>query len=557
MQKLINKFLKLRGITTKNRSEKLDMTEEMIPSASLMKDAEKFINRVIELIQNKKRIVVYGDYDADGVFSTVLMVRALRDLSKFITGKEGKIHYFIPHRFKDGYGMKPKTIDKLRDKFPKTDVIITVDNGILAFDAIEHAQNLGIEVIVTDHHAGLPDKNPDCDIVVNPNRFDDNYPFKGISGTIVVYKLFLELAQTKVPELYNQYHSYVDFAGLSAITDVMPILYENRVYLKQALAIFNKESEHKRRFAWTAMIELLTSMKKMQKNHVINETDFGFTFGPMINAQSRVYGIADVAVDLFLSVKTEDVRSKVEFLFDTNETRKKVSDAAFIKAQEVDYTGQSSIVYVDETLGDGYIGLIAGRLAEKYHRPTIVFTKSEGVYKGSARAGLDINLIQALRKSEDLTVALGGHAGAAGLSVEIDEFEQFRTSITKTFEEVVPENVDTTRISDFDVTIDDLSYDLLDKFQDLAPFGEQFTAPVFKLNDLVIQDVKKMGSEKNHLKLICDGIDVIFWNGVSQVYDLAITATSVSVIGEVQVNEFLGRTSMQIIARSDADLQFK
>lgn len=555
---MIRDYLKSKGVTADNRDLMLDMQEAQIPSALLMKDAEKFVQRIYELIMAGKRIVVYGDYDADGVCATTTMVRALRDLAVILTGKPGKIKYFIPHRFVDGYGMKPKTIDKLRDKFPKTDVIITVDNGIVAFDAIEYAKSLGYEVIVTDHHGGVAGRNPNCDIVVNPNRYDDDYPFKGISGTTVVYKLFLEVAKRYCPEHLDKFRSYVDFAGISTISDVMPVLYENRVYLKQALAIFNGESEHRRRFAWSAIIELLQSMKKLTKDKVIEETDFGFTFGPMINAQSRVYGIADTAVDLFLSQNTEDVRSKVAFLFETNKGRKEISDAAFVRAQETDYSGRSSIIFIDDSLGDGYIGLVAGRMAEKYNRPSVVFTRGEGgVLKGSARAGLDnLHLLDCLRQVQDLTVALGGHSGAAGLSIPEANFEAFKERLEVIFDAAIPADADVRKPADFTIDADQLTYDLLNSFERLAPFGPGFELPLFEVVDLPIDEVKAMGQEKNHLKLVCDGFDVILWNGVPLVGDKAKAAKTVSVTGQAQVNEFLNRKTMQLIARSENSLVF-
>lgn len=555
---MIAQYLKSKGVTKENRSMMLDMTEPQIPSALLMKDADKFVDRIYELIMECKRIVVYGDYDADGVCATVATVRILRELSVILTGKPGKIHYFIPHRFKDGYGMKPKTIDKMRDKFPKSDVIITVDNGIVAFDAIDYAKSMGYEVIVTDHHRGIDGRNPDTDIVVNPNRYDDDYPFKGISGTTVVYKLFLEVAKRYCPDKLDQFRAYVDFVGLSVISDVMPVLYENRVYLKQALDIFNGVSEHRRRFAWTSIIELLTSMKKLSRDKVITEGEFGFTFGPMINAQSRVYGVADTVVDLFLSMNTEDVRSKVAFLFDTNMERKETSDAAFVKAQEVDYSGLNSVIFIDDTLGDGYIGLIAGRMAEKYNRPAVVFTRGEGgVLKGSARAGLNsLNLLACLRQVEDLTVALGGHAGAAGLSIKEDKFDEFKERLSAIFDAEIPNDAGDRKPADFVISSDDLTYDLLNEFERLGPFGQSFELPLFEVQNLPIDEVKVMGQDKNHLKMVCDGFDVILWNGVPLVGDKAKSSSTVTVTGQAAVNEFLNKKTMQLIARSETSLAF-
>lgn len=554
---MIDRFLEMRGITPENRDEMLNMTEEQIPSALLMKDAEKFIDRLHQLLVSKKRILVYGDYDADGVCATTVVVRILRDLSKYHTGGTGKIKFFIPHRFIDGYGMSVASVNKVKDANPKLDAIITVDNGIRSIEAIAHAQRLGFEVLVTDHHLG-GDEEPACDIIVNPNRKDDPYPFKGICGTAVAYKLLLAYAHKYAPEMVNTVRSYVDFVGIASVADVMPVLKENRVYINQALDIFNQESEHRRRFAWAAMIEHLQAIKKVGRDKVFNEVDFGFTFAPMINAQSRVYGDAGTAVNLFLSTNTEDVREKVRFVVETNAERKRVADEAFLRAQEVDYSGQNSIVMVDTSLGEGYIGLVSGKLAEKYHRPAIVFTKSEGgKLKGSARAGLDnLHLLNCLNQAAELTTSLGGHEGAAGLSIKAENYEAFKERLTDIFNASIPADTVEVKPADFVITGDELTYDLINSFDRLGPFGERFAQPSFKIENLPIDEVKSMGKEKNHLKLVCDGFDVILWNGYELVGPQAKAASTVTVTGKATVNEYGGGKTMQIMVDSEKHLSF-
>lgn len=557
-KQLISQFLELRGISPENKAEMLDMTEDQIPSVLLMKDAEKFIDRLHELLTTGKRILIYGDYDADGVCSTTIMVRILRELSKYHTGKDGKIKFFIPHRFIDGYGMSVASVNKVRDRNPKLDAIITVDNGIRSIEAIDHAMRLGYEVLVTDHHLGEDDE-PNCDIIVNPNRKGDPYPFKGICGTAVAYKLMLAYAHKYAPEMVDTVRSFVDFVGIATVADVMPVLKENRVYIKQALDIFNGESEHRRRFAWTAMIEHLISVKKVSKGKIFNEVDFGFTFAPMINAQSRVYGIASTAVDLFLSTNTEDVREKVRFIVETNAERKRVADEAFMRAQEVDYSGRSGIVMTDTSLGEGYIGLVSGKLAEKYHRPTVVFTKSEGgKLKGSARAGMDdLHLLNCLKEVAHLTTSLGGHEGAAGLSIKAENYDAFKSSLEEVFDRTVPEDTVEVKPADFVIGADQLTYDLINSFDRLGPFGQAFGQPTFQVCDLPIDEVKSMGKEKNHLKIMCDGFAIILWNGYELVADRAKKASTVTVTGQAVVNEYLGAKTMQLMVNSEKQLIFK
>ena len=300
MDKNVKKYIQQTGIEKDPLA--LNMTREQIPSVLLMKDAQKFIDEIAVLVTSGKRICIIGDYDTDGVNSTSSQYRFLLLAIKYLNEKldnpnPAKVMYYIPHRFEDGYGITPKVIDKVLLRNPKTDVLITCDNGIVAFEAAEYAKQKGLQLIITDHHLPLDNgKLPEADIIVNPNRLDDDYPFKGISGTVVVYKLFCEFAKQYCPEHLDQFLSFVDFAGISVISDVMNVTYENRVYLKETLDIFNGQSKYPLRFAWVAMIESLRRSKKLEADHVFTEKDFGFLFSPMLNAQSRVLGAASAGV---------------------------------------------------------------------------------------------------------------------------------------------------------------------------------------------------------------------------------------------------------------------
>ena len=530
-----------------------NMTWEQIPSALLMKGAEKFIDRIYELIMNETRICVVGDYDADGVFSTSTLVRCLRLAAKLL-GKTAKITYQIPHRFEDGYGLSKKVIDKVIAKNPKVQTIITCDNGIVAFDAVQYAKMKGIEVIITDHHKAKEDGTlPDTDIIVNPNRLDDDYPFKGISGTIVVYKLFLEFAKRYFPENYEDFQSFVDLAGVSVISDVMPVTYENRVYLKETLKIFNNEGLFKRRFAWTAIIEALRHSGKLSKESIINEKDLGFSFSPMINAQSRVYGIADLGIDLFLSTNTTDVREKVAFLVETNEERKRVSNEAFLEAEQVDFGDKALIVYRNDNLGDGYIGLVAGKLAERLNRPTIVLTMNHGVLKGSARTAQGVDLFSILSKASHLAEKIGGHEGAAGMSIKEENFAEFEEILQKEFNKALPKNRNSRIKPDFKLKPEELTRGFLDELYSLRPFGEGFQLPKVQIDGIEASEVKLMGKVptkgglKPHIKYRTkSGFDVVAMNGTSSLPTELDEGQTFSIIGEPELNLFLGVTTVQV-----------
>lgn len=529
------------------------MTWDQIPSALLMKDAEKFITRVYELLMKESRICIVGDYDADGVFSTSTLIRSLRLAAKLL-GKKSKITYQIPHRFDDGYGLSKKVIDKVIARNPKVETIITCDNGIVAFEAVQYAKMKGIEVIITDHHKAKEDGSlPETDIIVNPNRIDDQYPFKGISGSVVVFKLFLEFAKRYLPENYDDFKAFVDLAGVSVISDVMPVTYENRVYLQETLKILNNEGLYPRRFAWTAIVEALRHSGKLSKESVLNEKDLGFSFSPMINAQSRVYGVADLAIDLFLSTNTTDVREKVAFLVETNEERKRVSNAAFLEAEQVDFGNKSLIVYRNDNLGDGYIGLVAGKLAERLNRPTIVLTMNHGVLKGSARTAQGVNLFAILSKAAHLAEKIGGHEGAAGMSIKEENFEEFEEILQKEFDKALPQNKNSRIKPDFKIKPEELTRDFLDELYSLRPFGEGFSVPKIQIDGIEVAEVKLMGKVqskgevKPHIKYrTTSGFDVVAMNGTSSLPGEFDDGQTISIIGEPELNLFLGVTTAQV-----------
>lgn len=554
MNTKVQQYIEKKGVLEK--PEILSMTKEQTPSVLLMKDAQKFIDKIKQYLLEKKRICVIGDYDTDGVCSTSVTVRCLRQISKGLTGSEGKISYYIPHRFEDGYGLSQKVIDKVLLKNPKTEVLVTCDNGIVAFDAVDYANSKGLKVLVTDHHLAKEDGQlPKAEAIVNPNRVDDEYPFKGISGTIVVYKLFVEFAKQHLPENVKDFEQYIDFAGMSVVSDVMPVLYESRYYLKEALKIFNGEGEFLCRFAWKAMIESLRSSRKLDKDKELTEKDFGFIFSPMINAQSRVYGLANHGVETFLSTSTDDVREKVQFLIKVNEERKKISNSSFERINQTDYTGKPVIIIRDDELGDGFIGLIAGKLTEKYNRPSVVFTKNhDGSLKGSARGIEGYNLIEDLDCIRPLVIKMGGHLAAAGLSIPEDNFSEFVSVLEKHYSEIIPEDLPNSIEPDFALRPHEFTVDFIRDLNQFAPFGEGLEYPNISIKNLKVLEIKEMGQEtkkgsgKPHIKFKTKYFDVVSWNAAQSIPEGFSESGKIAVVGTPEENHFQGSKTLQIVA---------
>lgn len=539
---ILEKFLNSRGVESVDR---LNIEKVDIPSALELGDAQLFIDQVVQDLKDKKRITVVGDYDADGICGTTVALRGLR-IAADALGVRPFINYVIPHRFNDGYGLSSGVIDKVLRQNPKTGSIITVDNGTVANEAIAYAKMKGLKVYITDHHQGLPDP-PNADAHVNPNKVGDSYPFKGICGAAVIYKLLREMAIQYFPEALDKIESLIDFVGVATVADMMPVLEENRYYISESLDIFNGDSDHPLRFSWLAMIEYLTKINKVSRDQVFNEKDYGFTFGPILNAQSRVEGVADIAVDLFESKDTTDIREKVEYMVSINERRKKLSNEAFDRIDKDAYNDQFAIVIRDDSVGEGFIGLVAGKIAQYFDRPAVVFTKSKEGLKGSARSVEGVNLLELLRNiDQDIYVNVGGHSAAAGMTIHEDRFDDFVSQLNHEASLVIdPDRVWTPH---FDFIVKNINEEDIDSINSLAPYGIGFERPVLRMEDMEINDIQLMGKENQHIKIKTDNnVDIIVWNANESLIDQAKKSNTVSMTGQPEINEFMGLKSIQVV----------
>ena len=546
-KKIIQAFLEQNNITEENISQKLNMGKSDIPSGLLMKNAEKFIDRVQLLLKQRKHITIFSDLDADGWGGAIVLVRLLRFAENLLGNKEELINYVTPSR-SEGFGVSIKAIDRMMSSFPKTDVVITADNGSVAIEGVEYAKSLGLEVLVTDHHTAATEM-VDVDILVNHNQDSDEYPYKElISGGTTAWKMMRELYLKYFPDHLSEVDALMDIQGVTIISDVMPMLYENRYYVKETLKRLNQEDGYRRRFAWNAIIEELVKRKKMNRNSVIDEETIGFIFAPIINAQSRVNNTIDLAIDIFLSKDTVEIRKMAEKLVDDNEKRKQISQDAIEKANLVDFSGKSSVIYREDSLGDGIIGLLAGKLAEKYYRPTLVFTESEpGVLKASGRSIPEVNILDVLLSIDFEYIKIGGHTSAAGLSLDKDKFDEFYKKATIAFDKMVPGNLSASISPDIELDVDDLSIDIVSELDNYAPWGQDFRKPKFGVQNMPIDEVKVMGSAKNHIKVVSDGIDIIVWNGAQQFEDELLAAGTVDVVGDLNKNTFNNQDKLQLI----------
>lgn len=526
-----------RGITTVEEVHEIfetDIIKQHNPF--LMKDMDKTVEYLERFLQEDKHIVIYGDYDSDGACATAIAVLCLRELG-------AKVDYFINNRFIHGYGMTVDGVKDLIKRYPTTDVIVTVDNGIVAFEGIDYAVKEGIDVIVTDHHEALPDGSlPNALTVVDPKRLDETYPFKEICGAALIYKVMLSLyLYMKKPLDYV--YSMVDIVGMATIGDVMPLRDENRLFVKESIKQINKNP----RPAFKVLKE------KIGKS-TIDEGTFGFQFVPMVNAIGRLNGTIDEAVELFLATDMEEVEKYADFLIETNEKRKEITKTQEeIAVEMVESRGvESVIVLANEDFHEGIVGLIAGRLKEKYNRPTIVLTKTKsGLWKGSGRSIEAFSLIDNLHLIKDTLNHFGGHDMACGVGLREDQVDLFRqamieradTSLTE--EDFIPKVIVDVYIDSSDVT-----EELVEELEDLKPFGTKFESPNIAVKDFEVERTFTMGKDKNHLKLINNDLSMIMWSGVPFYRNLG-QPNKIQAIGMPSLNYWNGQTSIQLIVQGE------
>ena len=439
--------------------------------------------RIQQAIEKKEKIMVFGDFDADGVTATAILVDALRRLG-------GLVSYRIPDRVQDSHGLKTHLIDEIVES--GANLLITVDCGINDVAAVDHARERGLAVIITDHHQPDTDKLLPALAVLNPHRADCPYPEKNLSGAGVVFKLVQYLAG----DIEGFCEKYLDILAIGMIADCMPLTGEVRTLVKQGLNQIKTTQ-------WPGLRELFTQLKLDPKN--INEETIGFYIAPVINAASRV-GNVQHAVQLFLGQGNHAER--VEYLLQLNDQRKDWSRQAHQESLEQTESTTPYQLLITETWPIGILGLVAGKLCEDLGQPVIVMRREGEVYKASCRSPEWANIEQALRPVSDLFITMGGHPAAAGFMLPVENLDLLKTHLNTHYRELEssPESVGTA----IEITPDQLNFDLVNEVESGSPYGIGHPAPVLCLRQVRVMDFKFLGTEKNHLKLTLQAGEKVF-----------------------------------------------
>lgn len=531
----------------------LNTTAKALLHYEQLQDIHKATTLLVAGLHEQKKITIVGDFDADGATSTAVCMLALKQM-----GFE-RVSYLVPNRFDFGYGLSKQIVDIASEE--GAEIIVTVDNGIACYDGVAHAKALGISVIVTDHH--LPGQSlPDADAIVNPNRTDCGFPSKSIAGVGVAFYLMLALraklqengwfnTTRPAPNLAN----LLDIVAVGTVADVVGLDKNNRVLVYQGL---QRIRSGKCRPGIKALFEVANRNKPLA---YLTATDLGFVIGPRLNAAGRLEDMA-LGIECLLCDDPMQARHMASELDRLNLQRRAIENEMKEEAEaalaSIDVEGNlpSALVVYQPHFHQGVVGIVAGRLKEKYHRPVIVFAnQNETEIKGSARSipGLHIRdiLDEVNTAWPGVIDKFGGHAMAAGLSLSLEALPAFEAALHKITQKHLSDlDGDKVILSDGELSADELELELAHTLRQAGPFGQGFEAPLFDgTMDLV--DQRMVGENKNHLKLVLrksngEEVDGIAFNVDTSVWPSG-TCRRVHVAYQLDINTFRGRESLQLL----------
>lgn len=474
--------------------------ENHVHDPVLMKDAQKAVDRILKAIENKEKILIFGDYDVDGITSSSLVMMALLPLG-------AQVNFFLPNRARDGYGLSTKVVQRAAEN--GYSVIITVDNGTTAFDPALKAKELGIDLIITDHHKPHA-KIPEAYALINPHQDDCQYPFKYFAGVGVAFKVVSLLYQQKGLELPEK---VIELLLLGTVADVVPLIGENRYWVRRGLAHINKKES----FA----IKVLKENNKFAKP-MITSTDIGFTLTPQINALGRLDDPRS-GVTFLIGSNKKEIELVGRTLLELNQARKEIEKTIFqevkakIDAKHIDLTQENIIIAASDTWPTGVIGLVASRLVSAYGKPTLLFhlTKS-GLAKGSCRSIPEFSMFDALTQCADLLETFGGHAQAAGLALKVDNISALKAKLeVKIAAELTEFDLLQKLRIDAEAKLPDFSSKFMQDMVHLEPFGHENAQPYFYVKNVVLVQRPTLLKDV-HIKCVifADGVikPLIFFN---------------------------------------------
>jgi single-stranded-DNA-specific exonuclease RecJ len=503
----------------------------------LLLNMEAGVDLILSAIEEEKRICIYGDYDADGITSTVILMEVLSNLTENLT-------YYIPSRFDEGYGLNCKAIDTI--KKDGTDLIVTVDCGSVSCDEVEYAKSLGMEVLVTDHHT-VTDKVADC-LVINPTQKECQYPFKYLAGCGVAFKLAQAIVVTMgLPK--SVLTRTLDMVGIGTIGDIVPLIDENRTLAKYGLRAINTSAREN--------LDLLIEGIGLHPGEISTE-NVSYVIVPHLNAAGRMKH-ASIAVELFLADDAEMARKNVAILAECNSERKRIQADIFdacVDIVEKEYMDDDLLLIDLQGAHEGITGIVAGKLKEKYYRPAIIVTPTgDGCLKGTGRSIDGVNIFNLLKENEELFDRFGGHAAACGFTMKKENLPALRENLRKgmsRIREMDPSLFENKICAELELGAGDVSLDLVDQLEMLEPCGCANARPLVSF-EAWAGDLAKMGNKGQYSRFTATMDDykrvpcVVFREAAEA--DAAINASTdgkVNIIGSLSGRTWNGNRTLQM-----------
>lgn len=532
--KLIDQLLSNRGVEDKELFLNPDYNKLYHPSGLL--NAEAMVSRLIKAIAQKESVAIFGDYDHDGTPAAVLLAEGITVCGGLVA------EVYIPSR-SEGYGLSSQAIDLLAKR--KISLLITVDCGITAKPEVDYALTLGIETLVIDHHLVQEDNFPDSAIVVNPKQAADQYPFDDLAACGLAFKIIQLLGEMTGKITANQMKWYLDLVAISTICDMVPLVGENRILVYFGLKVLRQTKR-------PGLQQLIKAAEINPKT--ISTYTVGFCIGPRLNAPGRM-DKASVAYDLLAAKDVAEAERLAIKLNNLNKVRqdelKQVLDQAVGQVEAENLQEKKVILVSGDGWPEGVVGLVAGRLTERYHRPSIVLSgQADGTAKGSARSLEEFHLVEVLQACQSSLIKFGGHAKAAGLTLASEQLKSFYDQLIEQADQRLDAEALKPKIKiDALLDSDELNLKTAEELEKLEPYGLGNNRPILMVSSMLIESVNRLGEKGNHLKMELvaptrQTISAIAFN-VDLTVDQPVAGQIIDAVGSLEINEWRGLKKLQ------------
>lgn len=521
---------------------------EKLHDPYLLKDMEKAINIIIETMEEGESIRIFGDYDQDGISSTMTLLDGLLYFYDDIS-------YDIPDRVIDGYGISERMID--RAIADKVSLVITCDNGITAINQVKKLKENGIKVIVTDHHQVSKKEDgewvkqilPEADCVINPKRLDNTYPFDDLCGAGVAFKLMQALYQKLEGDL-DYLYGLLEYVAMGTVCDIVSLTDENRIFVIEGLKRINN----------TEKLAIKALVEENSWNKEVSAYTLGFIIGPCMNATGRL-STAKLAIDMLMEDDVEKIHTYAKKLVSLNNERKDLTNIGLEKTLEIiknkKYYNDDIIIVDVDNIEESICGIIAGRIKEKFNKPTIIMTQSsqDEILKGSGRSIEAYNIYKEVFEIKDMLESFGGHPMACGLSIKKDKVDEFRKILNEK-SKLSKEDFENIINIDAQIPIEKLSLEFAEKLDRLEPFGKDNPKAKFADKNLYIKNLNMIGNNKNTMKMILNkngrDIEAIMFNAkkdykyLNDKFKGNVIGNKIDAVFYPDINEFNGKRNLQL-----------